>query len=519
MANKSLYVHNGLTVGSSVEINGTSGNVLTSGIVTTTNTTNASSTITGALQVRGGAGIGGNLYVGGTIFGNIDATVQEANTIATTARTTNAAHYLTFVDSNNGTAAYESVYTTSSFVVNPSTGNVGIGTTAPATTLDVNGDVTIADKIIHSGDTNTSIRFPAADTFSVETNGSERMRIDSLGRVGIGTSSPGIKLDISDTFTDTYTSSSTSLTFPPTILRLTNTDLTTNYTPAIISLSARGAVSTISTWYLGNDGGAGNYTGSLVFGNRTGSTSYQERMRIDGNGNVGIGTSSPASRLNVVGGSLATTGGGAMIAGDIATGRLLSGGGNTIQAVHTYFDSQAYEISAGSSNGYVTGIGIAARSYTGTGADAITLWTRSAERMRIDSSGNVGIGTTSTTYKLEVNGSFAAVTKSFVINHPTKPGMKLRYGSLEGPENGVYVRGRLKGSNKIELPDYWTGLVDEETITVNLTPIGKHQKLYVEDIADNIVIVGNDNLLNKEINCFYTVFAERKDVDKLDVEI
>jgi hypothetical protein len=42
-----------------------------------------------------------------------------------------------------------------------SAGNVGIGTTSPATTLDVNGNVTISDKIIHAGDTNTAIRFPA----------------------------------------------------------------------------------------------------------------------------------------------------------------------------------------------------------------------------------------------------------------------------------------------------------------------------------------------------------------------
>jgi hypothetical protein len=65
---------------------------------------------------------------------------------------------------------------------------VGIGTTSPATTLDVNGDVTITDKIIHGGDTNTAIRFPAADTVSVETAGSERARIDSSGRLLVGTS-------------------------------------------------------------------------------------------------------------------------------------------------------------------------------------------------------------------------------------------------------------------------------------------------------------------------------------------
>ena len=60
-----------------------------------------------------------------------------------------------------------------------------VGTIEP-TNLTVGGDLTIPDKIIHTGDTNTAIRFPAADTFSVETGGSERFRINSSGDVGIG---------------------------------------------------------------------------------------------------------------------------------------------------------------------------------------------------------------------------------------------------------------------------------------------------------------------------------------------
>jgi hypothetical protein len=124
-----------------------------------------------------------------------------------------------------------------------------------------------------------------------------------------------------------------------------------------------------------------------------------------------------------------------------------------------------------------------------------------------------------TAYRLKVNGAFAATTKSFLIDHPTKPGMKLRYGSLEGPENGVYIRGKLKGTNKIELPEYWTKLVDPDSITVTLTPIGKHQKLFVEDIADNVVTVGNDDMFSNAVNCFYVVYGERCDVDKLIVEI
>lgn len=51
------------------------------------------------------------------------------------------------------------------------------------------GDVGIADKIVHSGDTNTSIRFPTNDTVTVETGGTERLRVTSAGDVGIGTGS------------------------------------------------------------------------------------------------------------------------------------------------------------------------------------------------------------------------------------------------------------------------------------------------------------------------------------------
>lgn len=125
----------------------------------------------------------------------------------------------------------------------------------------------------------------------------------------------------------------------------------------------------------------------------------------------------------------------------------------------------------------------------------------------------------SNTTGLTVNGALNAVTKSFVIDHPTKPGKTLRYGSLEGPENGVYVRGRLTGTDTIDLPDYWSALVDAGSITVNLTPIGTHQKLYIKEAnTSSIVVVGTDNLFSKNIDCFYTVFAERKDVPKLVVE-
>ena len=128
-------------------------------------------------------------------------------------------------------------------------------------------------------------------------------------------------------------------------------------------------------------------------------------------------------------------------------------------------------------------------------------------------SGNVGIGVTVPAYNLHVNGSFAATTKSFVIDHPTKNDMFLRHGSLEGPENGVYVRGKLNGDRNIYLPDYWRGLVDANTISVNITPFGYSQpEVFVRDV--NIDFIS----LSESFTGFYTVYAERNDVPKLEVE-
>ena len=66
----------------------------------------------------------------------------------------------------------------------------GVSTFGSIAAPTLTGDVSIADKIIHTGDTNTAIRFPDADTFTVETGGSERLRVTSGGDVGIGTETP-----------------------------------------------------------------------------------------------------------------------------------------------------------------------------------------------------------------------------------------------------------------------------------------------------------------------------------------
>jgi len=110
------------------------------------------------------------------------------------------------------------------------------------------------------------------------------------------------------------------------------------------------------------------------------------------------------------------------------------------------------------------------------------------------------------------NGLFFA-KKPFDIPHPTKEGWRLRHVCIEGPTADVYVRGKLNNSNVIELPEYWRKLVDPETITVNLTPVGTHQELYVDKIEWGTRILIKNNC-GSAVNCYYTVYAERADTDK-----
>ena len=104
--------------------------------------------------------------------------------------------------------------------------------------------------------------------------------------------------------------------------------------------------------------------------------------------------------------------------------------------------------------------------------------------------------------------------KGFDIQHPSKKGHRLRYVCLEGPEAGVYARGRITGTNIIHLPDYWRDLVDTETISVHLTPIGTNQNLFIEEIKWGTQIkVRSESGTN--IDCFYSVYGARKDGEPL----
>ena len=244
---------------------------------------------------------------------------------------------------------------------------------------------------------------------------------------------------------------------------------------------------------------------SLTFytGNYSSSTTTAT-VQISTSGNVTI-YSTTASNSAGTQGSLIVKGG-AYVGGDLYISGTLNV--NTVTGLASSATSISITNTTTSATQYIAFVSTTS-GYTGieTSATGLTF---------IPSSGNFGIGTATPNYKLQVVGSFAATSKSFVINHPTRPGKTLRYGSLEGPENGVYVRGRVQ-TTVIDLPDYWTGLVDANSITVNLTPIGSTKMPSVERIENNQVFLTPATLRSK-IDCFYIVFAERKDTDKLIVE-
>ena len=115
--------------------------------------------------------------------------------------------------------------------------------------------------------------------------------------------------------------------------------------------------------------------------------------------------------------------------------------------------------------------------------------------------------------------------KPFDLEHPTKgKGYRLRHACIEGPEVAVYYRGRLKESNVIELPYYWKDLVHEDSITVQLQPIGSNQNLVIQEFNNEFIVIAEDSTNTdlitdlSTIDCFYHVYGERKDVNPLLVE-
>ena len=229
---------------------------------------------------------------------------------------------------NTTTEKYEAVCDSESLSVDPSwcnfvmeTGTVGnnkvginTGTGIPSQTLDVSGQIGINDYIIHNGDTNTKIGFPTNDTLTITTNGTERMRVDSSGKVGIGVGHS------QTTKSELHVKGSISV-----YKNARDTDNQAQLANIYLDVNATGKGSGI-IWKPEYDDGSNPYTkdsAGIYFQHEgqhfTGGLSFytnnklthggvaEERMRIDASGNVGIGTASPGEKLEVAG-NIKTTG-------------------------------------------------------------------------------------------------------------------------------------------------------------------------------------------------------------------
>jgi hypothetical protein len=374
-------------------------------------------------------------------------TVGTSTQVTTVAQTANATYYPTLVDSNNTSAAAESLYTTSSFNINPATGRVGIGSTTPQTSLDVRSytaGTTIDNGVTlwnpsGANDTPIGIRFSTygdetgnqypkqfigairdgaygggkgsivfcnrdANDASIVTLTDERMRILPGGNVGIGVTSPSTRLDIADTTRSGSTNISGTVLYATS--NVTDTQFIAQFrhqnqsqgigfsynsirqtgsnTNENISLSSRGT-GNLSLRYDSTDSSVGT-AGLTLLGT---------------NGNVGIGTTAPDSKLHVeVGNATAYTPANTLVSGQ--TARISNTDATSGVSANLLFVAKG----AGGGNG----LGSISGVNTGVGSLAFTFGTRHSssnvtERMRITSDGNVVIGATTTTNKFEVAGT------------------------------------------------------------------------------------------------------------------
>ena len=211
----------------------------------------------------------------------------------------------------------------------------GIGTFGSIASPTLTGDVSIADKIIHTGDTNTALRFPSADTITAETAGSERLRITSAGSVGINTTTPDRRFTL--------------------------------YQDATCRMNLKSLADSTAGIEFGDP--ADHNAGYIVYDNtnnsfQVGVNGTGEKVRIDSTGNVGVNESNPAAYGKFV----------AKGTGNIVSLNASSGAGSL-----SFFEN-------GTGRFYI-------KTLNGSDGLAFVDADGSSERLRIASSGNIGIGT------------------------------------------------------------------------------------------------------------------------------
>ena len=296
------------------------------------------------------------------------------------------------------------------------TGKVGIGTNSPLKDLNVSNTTGSSEIMISTSDTGTgSLEFGDATSGAVargflkynHTDNSlqlgsaqtERMRIDSSGKVGIGTSSPARLLDVQKSTIGDVASFRGS----DAARELVITSSTTTSTGDTYTLNAN--------------------SGNGVIAIATAST---ERMRIDASGKVGIGTSSPDTLLEVVGADpiLTIRDSETSSGATNATLRLAeSGGGDTLG---NYWDIKHNPNAE------------------------LSVLAGSTERMRIDSTGNVGIGTNNPTFDSGYSGLHISQTAPSIHLTPTSSGTTASDGYAINVNSSGIVRHINKENQPIE---------------------------------------------------------------------
>jgi hypothetical protein len=325
--------------------------------------------------------------------------------------------------------------------LNPNGGNVGIGTTNPAHKLDVIGNARIGQN--SNSSTNASIDLTSGgsgynafidygfwDTFDASLwragvfgDDSSKFKIQHTGTgnvydvfvingtstfafltgsVGIGITSPSYKLHVA--------ASDTSNTFPSSAsININNSDANAFNRTVGVNFSVGAGTSTeiISGVY----GLYTNYNtsvgGALCFVTNNGNSSLSEKMRITSAGNVGIATTIPGSKLQVTATSTSATtvDNGITILNDAGIDNCLAG-----IRLSTYGDSDGglypKQFIGAIRNG-TFGAGKGSIVFCNRDAADTSVVTLSDEKMRILPNGNVGIGTTSPSYNLQVSGSIA----------------------------------------------------------------------------------------------------------------